>query len=336
MKLWQYLRLSAYETTLLAVFAGLFLLFSLTAPNFLSAANFRSMMVQLPELGLISLGMMAVVLTAGIDLSITFTAALSGIALAWCLSHGWPIPAAMLAGLVTALLCGAFNGGFIAGMRISPIVMTLGTMILYEGIALQFTKGGSISGFPEAYSVIGSGSVAGIPVPMLIFTGAILLTAILLNRTAWGRSVYMIGSNPTAAEFSGIRVRSVLMGVYLFSALMAALAAVIMTSRYNSAKVDYGSSYLLKSVATIVLGGVSIQGGAGTVKGVVLGAAIFQILSSALNLYGLSPHLVDVLTGTVLIFVLAVNLLNQKWKRAPRTRVPPPPEATEAKVPASR
>jgi simple sugar transport system permease protein len=310
------MKITGYEKTLLCMFAGIFLLFSFTAPNFLSAANMQSMMEQMPELGLISLGMMVVVLTAGIDLSITYTASLSGIAVSWGLVQGWPVPAALALGLGAALLCGWINAFFIAGIGVSPIVLTLGTMILFEGIALKLTKGGSISGFPESYGWIGGGAIGPIPVPMLIFAAAAAVTALLLNRTVWGRSVYMIGSSPTASVFSGIRVRRVLILVYLFAAFMAAIAAVIMTSRYNSAKVDYGSSYLLQSVAAIVLGGTSVKGGYGTVKGTILGVCMFQILSSALNLYGASPHIVNVLMGAILIVVLLANYLAERWQLA--------------------
>ena len=313
------LQLNLYEKVLLSVFFGLFALFSLTAPNFLTETNLASMMVQLPELGLIALGMMVVILTAGIDLSITYIASLSGIAIAWGLANGLPIPAALLLGLASALLCGLFNAFFIARVGVSPIVLTLGSMLLFEGIALNWTKGGSISGFPEGYGVLGNGTIGPIPVPMVLFVLAVALTSALLNRTAWGRSVYMIGSNPTATAFSGIPTRRVLTYVYLFAALMALVAAVVMTSRYNSAKVDYGSSYLLQSVAAVVLGGTSVRGGVGTVKGTVLGVFIFQILSSALNLYGVSPHIVNVLMGGILIVVLVANYFSEQWKGALRT-----------------
>ncbi|GIQ66606.1 ABC transporter permease [Paenibacillus cisolokensis] len=310
------MRFSLYEKVLLAVFLGLFGLFALTAPNFLSETNLKSMMVQMPELGLISLGMMVVILTSGIDLSITYISSLSGIAVAWGLVQGWPVPLAIAAGACTALLCGLFNGFFIARIGVSPIVLTLGSMLLFEGLALRVTKGGSISGFPESYYVIGGSSVGPIPLPMLFFIAAAIVTSVLLNRTVWGRSAYMLGSNPTAALYSGIPVRRVLIYVYLFSALMALIAAVIMTSRYNSGKVDYGSSYLLLSVAAVVLGGTSVRGGSGTVKGTVIGVCIFQILSSALNLYGLSPHIVNVMMGGILIVVLVANYLSEHIKHA--------------------
>jgi simple sugar transport system permease protein len=308
------MKLNLYEKVLLTVFFGLFALFSITAPNFLTETNMKSMMVQMPELGLICLGMMVVILTSGIDLSITYTASLSGIGVAWGLTQGWPVPLALLLGLCIALLCGLFNAFFIARVGVSPIVLTLGSMMLFEGIALHLTKGGSISGFPEGYSVLGGGALGPIPLPMIAFVIAVAVTSILLSRTVWGRSVYMVGSNPVTTAFSGIHVRKVLMYVYLFAAVMALIAALIMTSRYNSAKVDYGSSYLLQSVAAVVLGGTSVRGGVGTVKGTVLGVCIFQILSSALNLYGISPHIVNVMMGGILIVVLVANYFSEQLK----------------------
>jgi simple sugar transport system permease protein len=308
------MRINLYEKVLMAVFLGLFALFSFSAPNFLSITNVQSMMVQMPELGLISLGMMVVILTSGIDLSITYIASLSGISVAWGLVQGWPIPLALALGVFTALLCGLFNAFFIAWIGVSPIVLTLGSMILFEGIALKLTRGGSISGFPEGYYFIGGESIGFVPIPMLVFIVAAVVTSILLNRTVWGRSVYMIGSNPTATLFSGVNVRKVLLYVYVFAAILAVVAAFIMTSRYNSAKVDYGSSYLLQSVAAVVLGGTSVRGGVGTVKGTFIGVCIFQILSSALNLYGMSPHIVNVMMGGILIVVLIVNYFSDQLR----------------------
>jgi len=276
------------------------------------------MATQLPELGLISLGMMVVILTGGIDLSITYTAALSGIVGALVLSAGYTggageaaagllIMKALLAILVTAGLCGSLNGFLVSYVGVSPILVTLGTMTLFEGISLWLTKGGAVSGFPEEFQWIGNGYVGFVPVPILIFAVFAVITAILLERTPWGRSVYMFGCNPVATYFSGINTKKTVMWVYLYAALLAAAAAIIMISRYNSAKVDYGSSYLLQSVAIVVLGGTDIAGGYGKVVGTVIAVGIIQVLSSGLNLIGINRFIVDVTMGALLIGVLLLN-----------------------------
>lgn len=298
------------------VFAGLFLLMTLFVPGFFDAYNLINMLFQLPELGILSLGMMVVLLTAGIDLSITFLAALAGVIVATLLTNGYSVPLSILAGVATALAGGLLNGFFIAVVGVSPILVTLGTMTLFEGIVLLLTKGNSISGFPESYSLIGNGLLGAVPIPILIFAAIAVILSILLNKTAWGRSVYMFGNNPTATLFSGINTTRVVLWVYLFAALMAAVAAIIMTSRYNSAKVDIGSSYLLQSIAVAVLGGTSISGGYGKVIGVVLAVGIFQIISNGLNLLGVSSMVIDMLMGTILIGVLLINYVSAKRKQS--------------------
>lgn len=311
----------AKEWILVGVFFILFILMSVLSPSrFLSLDNLQSMAFQLPELGIISLAMMVVIVTGGINLSITSSTALSGIMTAFLLSKlnasGTNIVitifAAIVVAILTALVCGAINGSVVAYVGVSPILVTLGTMTFFEGISLNFTKGGAISGFPEQYFWFGNGTILAIPVPMIIFIVVIITTLIVLERTPWGMSVYMVGCNPTATMFSGINIKRVLIKVYLYSAVLGSVAAVIMTSRYNSAKVDYGSSYLLQSVAAAVLGGTDVAGGYGKVMGTVIAVAILQVVSSGLNILGINRYIVDIIMGSILIIVLTINFINLK------------------------
>lgn len=205
------------------------------------------------------------------------------------------------------------NGFIIAKIGVSPILVTLGTMVLFEGLILSITKGNSISGFSPEYTLIGNGYYLGlIPLSIIIFLFVAILTSVLLNKTVWGRSVYMVGSNPVASLFSGVNNSKVLMKVYLYSALLAAIASIIMTSRYNTVKVDLGSSYLLQSVAAAVLGGTEIQGGYGKVIGTLYAVMIFQMISSGLNLMGVPRPIVTVIMGVILIAVLIINFIKVK------------------------
>lgn len=309
------------EWILVGIFVGIFILMALLSPSkFLSMDNLQSMAFQVPEFGILSLAMMVVIVTGGINLSLVSTSALSGIMSAFTLSTlnaagtniFLTIVLSIAVAVVTALLCGMVNGYVIAYIGVSPILVTLGTMTLFEGISLNFTKGGAISGFPEQYFWFGNGSVMAIPVPMLIFLLVIIVTLVVLERTPWGLSVYMVGCNPKATMFSGINVKKVLTKVYLYSALLGSVAAIIMTSRYNSAKVDYGSSYLLQSIAAAVLGGTDIAGGYGKVIGTVLAVLILQVLSSGLNILGINRYIVDITMGAILIVVLGMNFINFK------------------------
>ncbi|MDR9794169.1 MAG: ABC transporter permease [Bacillaceae bacterium] len=301
------------ENILGLIAIGLFVLMSISVPGFLSSNNLTNMMFQLPEFGLFALAMMVVIVTGGIDLSITYTAALAGVAIAILSSNGYPIIIAILGGIAVGLLCGFMNGFIIAKIGVSPILVTLGTMVLFEGLILSITKGNSISGFSPEYTLIGNGYYLGlIPLSIIIFLFVAILTSVLLNKTVWGRSVYMVGSNPVASLFSGVNNSKVLMKVYLYSALLAAIASIIMTSRYNTVKVDLGSSYLLQSVAAAVLGGTEIQGGYGKVIGTLYAVMIFQMISSGLNLMGVPRPIVTVIMGVILIAVLIINFIKVK------------------------
>lgn len=301
------------ENILGLIAIGLFVLMSISVPGFLSSNNLTNMMFQLPEFGLFALAMMVVIVTGGIDLSITYTAALAGVAIAILSSNGYPMIIAILGGIAVGLLCGFMNGLIIAKIGVSPILVTLGTMVLFEGLILSITKGNSISGFSPEYTLIGNGYYLGlIPLSIIIFLFVAILTSVLLNKTVWGRSVYMVGSNPVASLFSGVNNSKVLMKVYLYSALLAAIASIIMTSRYNTVKVDLGSSYLLQSVAAAVLGGTEIQGGYGKVIGTLYAVMIFQMISSGLNLMGVPRPIVTVIMGAILIAVLIINFIKVK------------------------
>lgn len=230
---------------------------------------------------------------------------------------------AILIGVLVGLSCGLINGVIISKIGVSPILVTLGTMVLFEGLILSITKGNSISGFSEGYSLIGNGYYMGIvPLSIIIFVLFAIITAILLSKTKWGRSVYMVGSNPIATLFSGINNSKVLMRVYLYAALLATIASIIMTSRYNTAKVDLGSSYLLQSVAAAVLGGTEIQGGYGKVIGTVYAVVIFQMLSSGLNLMGVPRSIVTVMMGVILITVLVINFVKTKLDEKSQKKLP--------------
>lgn len=304
------------ESILGLIALGTFLFMALVAPGFLSSNNINSMMFQLPEFGLLAIAMMVVIVTGGIDLSITYIAALSGVGAALMLSNGFGIFPAIIVAILFAVACGAFNGFIVSKIGVSPILVTLGTMVLFEGVILAITKGSSISGFPDAYSLIGNGYYFGLlPFSIVIFAIFAIITGLLLSKTSWGRRVYMYGSNEIATLYSGVNNSKVLMKVYLYAALLAAVSAIIMTSRYNSVKVDLGSSYLLQSVAAAVLGGTNIHGGYGKVIGTIYAVFVFQFIRNGMNLLGFHSALVDVVIGSILVLVLTMNFFSDKFKK---------------------
>lgn len=305
---------------LFIIFVVIFGLLSLVSPDkFFSLRNLSTMAYQLPEFGLMTLGMMIVILTGGINLSITFASAISGIMMAYTLVNFdvnvWIlISLSLLVAFIVSIITGIFNGIMVAYVGVTPILVTLATGMVFEGISLKFTKGGSISGFPDQFLMIGNETILGIPIPILIFAIVALITYFLLEKSPWGTKVFMVGSNPEAANFSGINVKKILMQVYIYSSFMAGLASIIMVSRYNSAKVNLGSSYLLQSVSATVLGGTSISGGTGSVSGTIFALLILQVISSGLNVLGVNRFLINITMGAILIIVLTIDFITNKYE----------------------
>ena len=299
---------------LLGLLALAVVLFGLTTPHFLSAANFDSIAFQLPDLGLLTLAMLAPIVSNGINLAVIATANLSGLALAWILNmNGGPqagvlaFVAGVLAALAVGGASGAVMGATIAYFGAHPILASLAMMIFLRGLGEFLTHGGDISGFPDFLREIGHGSIIGIPVPMLVFIAAAILWHVLLARTRHGFSVAMIGSNPQASEYSGIPVKRSLTLVYALSGVMCALAGVIMLTRFNSVRVGHGEALLLVTVLACFLGGVDPFGGFGRVAPVFVSLLILQTLSSGLNLLGASQHLSTAVWGLFLIAVMVVR-----------------------------
>ena len=295
------------------ILAGVILLMSILSPgHFLRIETFQGMAFQLPELGLLSLAMMISMLTGGINLSIIATTNMSAITAALILTTWvvpevpvsgdiWIIIIAIIAALSVSVLVGLFNGFLISVINIPPILATLGTMKLLQGLAFIITRGYVISGMPNFIRFLGNGKIIGIPMPLIIFAVSAFLMASYLNHSPTGFNIYMFGSNSIATLFSGVNNGKVIMKTYMISGFYCGLAAIIMMSRFNSAKAGYGESYLLVTILAAVLGGVKSEGGFGRVKGLVLSLVILQVMSIGLNLLGVSAFLTVALWGLIMI-----------------------------------
>jgi simple sugar transport system permease protein len=316
-------RLKTNEGILFVIFLAAFILMSILSPGrFLSRGNLQSMAYQLPEFGILALSMMLVIVSGGINLSLTYMATLSmivgGLVMAAITVNGGPSAWALFAGIglmvLIALVCGALNGYVVVYLGVTPMIATLGTSTLFEGISLNVTRGGAISGFPPEFLEIGNGSLLGIPIPMLIFIAIIIVMYLFLERSGFGSSVYMTGSNPKVARYSGINVKQVLFWVYVSAGFLAAVAGILMASRYNSAKESYGSSYLLQSVAASVLGGTDINGGEGKIAGTIIAVMIIQVISSGLNIFGINRYLTNIVMGGILLLVLTIKFFTTRLR----------------------
>ncbi len=299
-RLQQWLPTEGATLRLLIITIAVLTIMSLLNPGrFLTYRNFSSMCFQFPELGIFALAVMLSLVTGGIDLSVISIGNLTGLLAALILARttasdlSAPMLAmymvvAIVAALAAGALCGWINGVLISRFAITPILATLGTMQLFMGVALVLTKGHAIAGYPKAVQFIGNGTLAGVPVPLLIFLLLVCLVHVMLSRTRLGLHLYLVGTNPVAARFSGLDVRRLLSRTYLLTALLSTVAGLVIISRTNSAKADYGSSYLLQAVLVAILGGVNPRGGFGSAWGILLAVLSLQFLSSGLNMLQLN------------------------------------------------
>jgi simple sugar transport system permease protein len=312
-------------TVLTGIMAAVLVLMVLLNPgSFLTIGNLQGMAFQLPELGILTLGMMVVMITGGINLSIIATANMSGITAAMILKgmEGSPAVTALLAaaaaGMAVASLIGLLNGVLVAYIGITPILATLGTMTLFNGIAIVVTKGYVISGFSDPVLFIGNGTLLAVPFPLMLFALAAFIMAVILKKTRTGFNMYMLGSNAVAAKFSGVSNAKVLIMTYLISGMYSGAAALVMISRFNSAKSGYGNSYLLVTILASVLGGVSSEGGFGKVSGVVMALITLQLLSSGFNLLRVSSFMTTAIWGFIMIAVMVIDYLIDNRKKRSR------------------
>jgi simple sugar transport system permease protein len=306
-------------TGLIALLVLLVAIFSFLMPaTFPRATTLQAMMFQIPELGLLSLAMALPLISGGINLAVIATTNQAGLLMAWILSAAMPadasgaslafwVFAALAAGLLSCLAIGLITGLMVAVIGIHPILVTLGTMTLLHGLSIYFTRGRTLSGFPDALIAISNTTIAGLPLSFIVFGIVAVAVHVVLTRTELGIRIHMVGSNLEATRFSGVDTRRVQVWVYLISSMLCWLAAVIMMARFNSAGADIAQSYLLITILAAILGGVDPYGGFGEVGGLFVALWILQVVASGFNLMNVSPHLALASWGAILLLVMAIK-----------------------------
>ncbi len=289
------------EVVLLGVLIVLMVVMSLLSPLFFTVGNLLNTSRFFVEVGLMALGMTLIIITGGIDLSVGSNLALVSVAVGFSYAAGLPLPLAIVLGLVVGLAAGLFNGLFITLLDLHPLVVTLGTFALFQGLAYGLTKAEAISDFPGWFAYFGQAYFGPVPLQLFVFILAVVVVWLILSRTSFGRYVYAIGNNEEAARFSGVPVRKVKLALYTGIGLLVAMASVIYTSRVYTARGDSGLGLELDVISAVVLGGASIYGGSGTIGGTVLGVLIIATLRNGLVLAGVP--------STWQVFVLGVLLL---------------------------
>ncbi len=302
--------LRSWEALLLLVFVVIFTINSFASPYFLNAWNLSDATFNFTEKAMIAFAMAMLIIAGEIDLSVASIIALASTAMGIAMTAGAGTPVLVLVGLATGLACGAVNGVLVAGMKLPSIVVTIGTMSLFRGLSYIILGDQAFNGYPKSFAFFGQGYVWWvISFEMVLFVLCALAFFVLLHRTNFGRTVYAIGNNPTAALFSGIQVDRVRFVLFLLTGLMSGIAAVCLTSRLGSTRPSIATGMELEVVTMVVLGGVNILGGSGTIPGVVLAAFIIGLVTFGFGLLNVPGIVMSIFLGLLLIGVIAVPRL---------------------------
>ena len=302
--------LRSWEAILVAVAIAVFLTNTILSPHFLNAWNLSDATFNFTEKALIAFAMAMLIIAGEIDLSVASIIALASTAMGMVMTAGAGVPVIVLTGLLTGLACGVVNGVLVAGMGLPSIVVTIGTMSLFRGIAFIVLGDQAYNGYPPEFAYFGQGYVWWvISFELVLFAACALIYWALLHRTNFGRAVYAIGNNATAAQFSGIRVNRVRFILFLLTGLMSGLAAVCLTSRLGSTRPSIATGWELEVVTMVVLGGVNILGGSGTIAGVVLAALIMGMVTFGFGLLNVPGIVMSIFLGLLLIAVIALPRL---------------------------
>ncbi|HBD90010.1 MAG TPA: branched-chain amino acid ABC transporter permease [Gemmobacter sp.] len=304
--------LRSWEALLLLVGVAIFVANSFASPYFLDPWNLSDASFNFTEKALIAFAMAMLIIAGEIDLSVASIIALASTVMGAAMVAGLPVPALVALGLLTGLACGAFNGLLVAGFGLPSIVVTIGTMSLFRGISYILLGDGAFTGYPEGLAWFGQGYVWWVfSFELVLFAVMAVVFGLLLHRTNFGRMVYAIGNNATAARFSGIRVDRVRFILFLLTGLTSGIAAVCLTSRLGSTRPSIATGWELEVVTMVVLGGVSILGGSGSIPGVVIAALVMGLVTFGLGLLNVPGIVMSIIIGALLIGVIALPRL---WK----------------------
>jgi rhamnose transport system permease protein len=299
--------LLSWEAVLIAVAVAVFVANAFASPHFLNAWNLSDATFNFTEKAMIALAMAMLIIAGEIDLSVASIIALASTAMGLAMSLDADTPVLVAVGIATGLLCGAVNGTLVAGLGLPSIVATIGTMSLFRGTAFIVLGDRAFTGYPADFAWFGQGYVWWvISFELVLLAVMALLFWALLHRTGFGRAVYAIGNNATAAQFSGIRVGRVRFTLFLLTGLASGIAAVCLTSRLGSTRPSIATGWELEVVTMVVLGGVSILGGSGSIAGVVLAAVIMGMVTFGFGLLNVPGIVMSIFLGILLIGVIAL------------------------------
>jgi rhamnose transport system permease protein len=310
--------LGRWEALLAVVLVALIAIGAAISPVFLSGRNFANLVSAVIEVAIMSLPMALIIIVGEIDLSVESMVGLSAAIVGALYAAGWPVEAAIVVALLVGAMGGLLNGILVTRARLPSLVVTLGTLALYRGLALVVLETRGVSSFPDWFSTFGFGTLPGVPVPwpFVIYLGLAFILALLLHRTWIGRQLYAIGKNQSAARFSGVEVTRIKLWLFVLSGTVAALAGVILVAHYASARADVGTGLTLVVVTIVLLGGVDIFGGRGTIPGVVLAFFTLAVLGNVLRLTNVSSDIQSIVVGLLLVVSVVVPTVARRVKEA--------------------
>jgi rhamnose transport system permease protein len=308
-------RLKSWETLLLAVAVAIFIFNSFASPYFLNAWNLSDATFNFTEKAMIAFAMALLIIAGEIDLSVASIIALASTAMGAAVQAGAGTPVLIIVGISTGLICGAFNGVLVTRWGLPSIVVTIGTMSLFRGISYIVLGDQAYRGYPSEFSFFGQGYVWWvISFEFVLFAIIALTYAVILHQTNFGRAVYAIGNNPTGALFSGIRVQRVKFILFLMTGLMSGIAAICLTSRLGSTRPSIAFGWELEVVTMVVLGGVNILGGSGSIPGVIIAAFVMGLVTFGLGLLNVPGIVMSIVIGMLLIGVIALPRVWHNWR----------------------
>ncbi|MER8895807.1 ABC transporter permease [Mesorhizobium sp. M0676] len=303
----------SWEALLVVVAVAIFAINSFASPYFLDAYSLSDLTFNFTEKGLIAFAMALLIISGEIDLSVAAIIALASTMMGMAVQAGADTPMLVAIGIVVGLGCGAFNGLLVTRLGLPSIVVTIGTMSLFRGIAFIILGDQAYKGYPESFAFFGQGYVWWVvSFELVLFLIAAVAYWFLLHRTSFGRRVFAIGNNPVAAQFSGVRVGRIKFILFCLTGLMAGIASVLITSRLGSTRPSIAQGYELEVITMVVLGGVSILGGSGSILGVVLAAFIMGLVTFGLGLLNVPGIVMSIFIGLLLIVVIALPIV---WRR---------------------
>ena len=304
--------LKSWETLLLAVAVAIFMANSFASPYFLNAWNLSDATFNFTEKAMIAFAMALLIISGEIDLSVASMIALASTAMGAAVQAGFGTPVLILVGLGTGVVCGAFNGILVTRMGLPSIVVTIGTMSLFRGISYIVLGDQAYRGYPSDFTFFGQGYIWWvISFEFVLFLIIAIIYGIILHKTNFGRAIFAIGNNPTGALFSGIRVQRVKFILFLLTGFMSGIAAICLTSRLGSTRPSIAFGWELEIITMVVLGGVNILGGSGSIPGVVIAAFVMGLVTFGLGLLNVPGIVMSIVIGTLLIGVIAMPRI---WK----------------------